>query len=253
MTAEILNRLDFERRGTGEASLYGDVVRESSLDGSQCVIVYSRCTTTEEVDEAIHNEILLAQERKYILEWKVYDHDTPLGLKDRLLAAGFEPGPVESLMVLQVREEALAAFEAPEYDLKHIDDSAGLDDVAAISREVGRTNVDNEKRRLALTLRDAPDQMSVYVAYIDGEAVACGRIHFKENSQFAELCGGRTKTTRQNRGLYTALVAARLKEALERNRKYLVVDALPASEPILRKRGFQFVTHTQPFVYRPRS
>ena len=252
-SADILKRLDFERRSTGETSLQGEVVRERSLDGSECSIVYSHCTTTQEVDEVIHHEISLAEERKYILEWKVYDHDTPLDLKDRLLAAGFEPGPVESLMVLPVKEEALAAFEAPAYDLKHIDDSAGLDDVAAISRETGRTDADDEKRRLALTLRDAPDQMSVYVAYIDGEAVACGRIHFKGNSEFAELYGGRTKTTRRNQGLYTALVAARLKEALERNRKYIVVDALPTSEPILRKRGFQFVTHTQPFVYRPRS
>ena len=214
MTADILKRLDFERRSTGEPCLQGDVVRECSLDGSECFIVYSHCTTTQEVDEVIHNEISLAEERKYILEWKVYDHDTPLELKDRLLAAGFKPGPAESLMVLPVKEEALAAFEAPAYDLKHIDDSARLDDVAAISREIGRTNVDDEKRRLALTLRDAPDQMSVYIAYIDGEAVACGRIYFKENSEFAELCGGRTKTTRRNQGLYTALVAARQRKPL---------------------------------------
>lgn len=252
MTAEILKRLDFERRSSGELSRHGEVVRERSLDGTECLIVYSHFGTTREVDEVIHNEISLAEERKYILEWKVYDHDTPLNLKDRLLAAGLEAGPIESLMVLPIKEEALAAFEAPAYDLRRIDDS-GLDDVAAISREIGRTNVDEEKRRLALTLREAPDQMSVYVAYIDGEAVACGRIHFKENSQFAELCGGRTRASHRNQGLYTALVAARLKEALERNRKYIVVDALPTSEPILLKRGFQFVTHTQPFVYHPHS
>jgi hypothetical protein len=253
MTAEMLKRLDFERLTIGERSVRGDVVREHSLDGSECLIVYSHCATAQQADEVIHNEISIAEERKYILEWKVYDHDTPSNLKDRLLAAGFEAGPVESLMVLPVKEEALAAFEAPAYDLKHIDDPADLDEVAAISREIGRTKVDDEKSRLAFTLGKAPEQMSIYVAYIDGEAVACGRIHFKENSQFAELCGGRTKTTYRNRGLYTALVAARLKEALERNREYIVVDALPTSEPILRKRGFQFVTHTQPFVYRPRS
>jgi hypothetical protein len=62
-----------------------------------------------------------------------------------------------------------------------------LMDVAAISREIGRTNVEEEQGRLALALRDTPDQMSVHVAYIDGEPVACGRIYFKENSDFAEL------------------------------------------------------------------
>jgi predicted GNAT family acetyltransferase len=252
MTDDILRTLDFERRDTGEPSMQGDVVREHSPDGSECLIVYSRCAA-EEIDEVIRNEISLAEARRYTLEWKVYGYDTPSNLKDRLLAAGFEPGPVESLMVLRLNEEAIAAFEAPAYEIKRIQDPERLDEVAAVSREIGRTNVEEEKTRLALTLQDTPDQMSVYVAYIDGEAVACGRIYFKENSEFAELCGGRTKTTHRNQGLYTALVAARLREALDRNRKYIFVDALPTSEPILRRRGFQLVTQTQPFVYRPCS
>ena len=154
-------------------------------------------------------------------------------------------------MVLPVSEAALAAFDAPPYDIRQIRDSKSLTDVAAISHEIGRTDVKEEQDRLALILQDTPDQMSVYVAYVEGEAVACGRIHFKENSEFAEICGGRTKTTHRRKGLYTALVAARLREAFERNRKYVFVDALPTSEPILGKRGFRFLIHTQPFVYRP--
>ncbi len=38
---------------------------------------------------------------------------------------------------------------------------------------------------------------------------------------------------------------------MARNRTHAFVDALPTSEPILLKRGFQFVTHTQPFMYEP--
>lgn len=252
MTDAILKRLDFERHVAGEKSTQGDVVRELLPDGSGCVIVYSRCAP-EEIEEAIRNEIALAEARRYTLEWKFYGHDTPLDLKDRLLAADFVPEPVESLMALPVNEQTLAAFDAPVYDIKRIHDPKGLEDVAAISREVGRTNVEVEINRLALTLQSTPDQMSVYVAYIDGEPAACGRIEFKESSEFAYLFGGQTRTTHRNRGLYTALVAARLREAIERNRKYLLVDALPTSEPILGKRSFQFVTYTQPFVYRPRS
>ncbi len=252
MTADVLRRLDFERRVASERFMQGDIVRQHSPDGSRCLILYSRCTA-KEIDEVIRNEISLAESRKYTLEWKAYGHDSPPNLKDRLLAAGFEPEPVESVMILPVNEGALAAFDVPAYDIRRIHDLEHLDDVAAISREIGRTNVEEEKSRLALILRDTPDQMSIYVAYINGEAVACGRIHFQENSEFAELCGGRTKTAHRNKGLYSALVAARLREALERNRRYIFVDALPTSEPILKKRGFQFVTHTQPFLYRPRS
>jgi hypothetical protein len=252
MIADLLRRLDFERRNDGEPSIKGDVIRERSPDGSECLIVYSHCMP-EALDEAIRGEISLAETRKYTLEWKVYSHDSPPNLKDALLAAGFVPMPVESLMVLPVNEETLEAFDAPAYEIKRISDSERLEDVVAISREIGRTNVEEERTRLALTLQNTPDQMSVYVAYVHGEAVACGRIYFKHNSEFAELCGGRTKTTHRNQGLYTALVAKRVREAFERGRKYAFVDALPTSEPILRKRGFQFLAFTQPFVYRPHS
>lgn len=72
--------------------------------------------------------------------------------------------------------EALAAFDAPAYEIKRIHDSGGLDDVADVSRQIGRTNVEEEKHRLALALRDTPNELSVHVAYVDGEPVACGRI-----------------------------------------------------------------------------
>ena len=228
----------------------GKVGREYSPDRSECIIVYSN-STAEELDEVIRDEISLVVAQKYALEWKVYGHDTPPNVKERLLAAGFEPRPEESLLFLRVNEEVLAAFCAPTYDIRRIHDVEGLDDVATISREIGHTNVAEEKSRLALILDDTPDRMSVYVAYVDGEAVSCGRVHFKDSSEFAELAGGRTKTTHRNRGIYTALVAARLREALERDCKYILVDTLPTSEPILRKKGFQFLTRTQPFVYRP--
>ena len=57
------------------------------------------------------------------------------------------------------------------------------------------------------------------------------------HSEFAGIYGGNTKPEQRNRGIYTALVAARLREALVRNRRYLIVDALPTSEPILRNEG----------------
>lgn len=247
---DFLRRLDLERLAGHETSRRGTIAREYSPDRSECSIVYFHIEATE-IDAAIHDEISLAKAQRYTLEWKVYGHDTPTNVKERLFAAGFEPEPEESLMVLRVTEATLAAFDAPAYEIRRVHDVEGLDDLAEISREIGRTHVEEEKNSLKTILQDTPDQMSVYVAYVDGKAVACGRIHFKEHSEFAELAGGRTKTTHRNRGTYTALVATRLKEALARNRKYILVDALPTSEPILRKRGFQFVTLTQPFVYRP--
>lgn len=251
MTADLLSRFDRDRRASGKLSARGNVVREFSPAESMCRIVHSNCTA-DEIANIIRDEISRAVAHNYALEWKVYGHDGPPNLRDSLLAAGLEPGDLESLLVLPVNRTTVAAFDAPAYEIKRVRDAEGLNDVADISREIGRRNVDEEKRQLAAILRDDIDKMSVHVAYVDGEPAACGRINFGENSDFAELAGGRTKTVHRNRGLFTALVASRLREALERSRTHVFVDALPTSEPILTKRGFEFLTHTQPFVYEPR-
>jgi predicted GNAT family acetyltransferase len=250
MIREMLRRLDHERRQAGESGAEGRVVRERAHDASECCIVYSQCTAAE-IDEVIRGEVSQARASSYRLEWKVYGHDTPANLTERLLAAGFEAQAAESLMMLPVNQETLAAFRAPAVDIRRVRDREGLEHVAAISRQIGRTNVEEEMARLAHTLAGTPDRMSVHVAYADGVPVACGRIYFRDDSDFAELSGGRTRTTHRNRGLYTALVATRLKEAIQRGRKYMFVDALPTSEPILRRRGFQRLTDTQPFIYAP--
>jgi hypothetical protein len=247
---DLLRRLDLERRTAGEPSAGGEVVREMSSDGSECTIVHSTCNTGN-IAEVIRQEMARARAGKYRLEWKVYGHDQPPDLKERLVAAGFVAEPAEVVMILPVTDEALRAFAAPAYDIRRVHDDKGLDDVAEISREIGRTNVESERTRLARTLQRKPSPMSVYVAYLGGVPVACGRIYFNEGSEFADLSGGRTRTTHRHRGLYTALVAARLEEALERKRKFLLVDALPTSEPVLRKRGFQRLIDTQPFVCEP--
>jgi predicted GNAT family acetyltransferase len=62
------------------------------------------------------------------------------------------------------------------------------------------------------------------------------------------LAGGRTSPAYRRRGLFTAVVGARLREAAARGRTHVFVDALPTSEPILLRRGFEFVALTQPFV-----
>jgi hypothetical protein len=226
------------------------VVRETSYDGTQVRIVYSHCPV-DLVEEVVRAEITRAESRGYTLEWKLYDHDLPASLGDCLLAARFQPEDAESVMVLPLADDALSAFDNHGHVVRRVHDREGLEHVAEISREIGRADVETETRQLSASLRDFPDEMSVHVAYLDGEPVACGRIYFTPHSEMAELAGGRTKTTHRGRGLFTALVASRLREAVAKNRRYAVVDALPTSEPILRTRGFQQVTITRPFVYDP--
>jgi GNAT superfamily N-acetyltransferase len=248
--ADLLARFDGERRALGVPSLDGRVVREMSADGSECRIVYTDCPQAE-LDALISAEQARAATAGYSLEWKTYGHDAP-GLPDRLLAAGFEADDEERVLVLPLTDERIAAFGGSAHEVRRMHDATGLADYAEISREIGRTGVEEETARLATALADDATELSVHVAYVDGIPAACGRLYLRTDSPFAELAGGRTKTTHRRLGLFTALVAARLREARDRGRTHVLVDALPTSEPILTKRGFQLVTTTTPYVHDPR-
>lgn len=248
--AGLLALLDEERRGSGTAAPDGTTVRETAPDGSECRIVYARCTE-EDADLVIRTETARADALGRTLEWKLYGHDVPAGMGDRLRAAGFEPEDVEKVLMLPVSEATAAAFQAPAYEIRRVRDAQGLDDVAEISRDSGRRNVAEERRQLELSLRDTPEEMSVHVAYVDGVPAACGRVYYRPGGAFAELAGGRTRPAYRKRGLFTALVAARLREAGARGRTHACVDALPTSEPTLVRRGFTEVTTTRPFLYEP--
>ena len=249
-SATILASLDGWRRAAGEPAGRGGVVRECSVDGSECRIVYSRLSA-DDADDVIQAEKALSAARGYELEWKLYGHDTPSDLAERLLAAGFEADDQEQVMALPLDAETLAAFDTTGYDVRRVVDEQGLADYAEIAREIGRKRTDEELQRLLATLRTAPESMSVHIAYVGSEPVAGGRLYFPTGGGFAELAGGRTKTTHRRRGLFTAVVGSRLAEAYARGRTLVVTDALPTSEPILGKRRFRAVVSTQPFIYRP--
>jgi GNAT superfamily N-acetyltransferase len=250
VNADFLVLLDDLRRVSGNPSQDGRVVREMSPDGSECRIVFSDCASAE-LDGVIGAEQARAAAAGYTLEWKTYGHDVPAELPARLLAAGFEPDDQERVLVLPVTDRTIASFGDSPYQIRRVDDTAGLADYADIAREIGRQDPEDEKEKLAAELRDGPDGQSVYIAYVDGTPAASGRVYFTPGSPCAELAGGRTRTTHRRHGLFTALVASRLREAKDRGHTHVFVDALPTSDPTLTKRGFQFVTTTTPYVYEP--
>jgi hypothetical protein len=247
--SDILEVLDVERRALGTLSPSGDVVVEHTEGGSGCRIVFASCPV-EEIDELIRRERDAAVAGGYSLEWKYYGHDTPVDLPERLVAAGFEADDEEEVLVLPLDEASLATFgDVDGYDIRIVRDERDLADYAEVSREIGRRNVEEERRALALKLKECTNEMSIHIAYVGDEPVACGRVYYRTGGSYAELIGGRTKTTHRRQGYFTALVASRLQEARDLGRTHAFVDALPTSAPILRKQGFQFVTRTRPFVW----
>ena len=150
-------------------------------------------------------------------------------------------------MVFPAAEQSLSGFSGGPPDIRRMNHHDDLRDYQMIKEEVIGEGCESEIERYRHTLANHPGNMSIYIAYVDGEPAACGRIHFHPDSKFGALYGGQTRERYRNQGLYTQLVAARIREAISRGIVNICIDALPTSEPILKKRGFQVVTWTQPY------
>ena len=247
MPTDFLPRLDELRQAAGTVTGSGLVVEASGQRDRRIAYSY---VDHHRLGDAIDQVRGDADAGGYEVEWKVYGHDAPPDLGARLLDAGFEEEPREQVLVLALDDGALDHFPEGQFDIRRASDEEAFDAVADISREIGRSDADEERQRLLRLARTAPQELSVHVAYVEGDPAACGRVHFAPPSPIAELAGGRTKTTYRRRGLFTAVVATRVREAVGRGCAYVSVDALPTSEPILRRLGFVAATWTQPFVYR---
>ncbi len=223
-------------------NLVRQVPTEAGADG---FVAYTSLDATD-VDDVIRDQIAFFEQIGADFEWKLYDYDTPPDLKERLAAHGFEIGEPESLMILPL-DNAPAALLAPvTQDVRRLTSPLELEQIRAIEDEVWQTDHDALIRYLHLTMTQHPERMSYYMAFVDEQPASCAWIHYPPTSRFASLWGGSTLAAYRGRGLYTALLAVRVQEALRRGRHFLTIDASPMSRPIVERFGFVHVATTYP-------
>ena len=183
--------------------------------------------------EIAEREAVFFRDRE--VEWKLFGHDRPRGLEEALAAAGFAPAESETFLACEVAR--LAELETdPVFDIREALDKHDVRDFAAASAEAfGR----DEGARLDAWLERLGDPAQrLFVAYADGEPVASARLELPAGRSFAGLYGGGVKSGWRGRGLYRALVAVRAQEARRCGYRWLTVDALGTSRPILERLGF---------------
>jgi GNAT superfamily N-acetyltransferase len=210
-------------------------------------VIYTRLDA-KSVDEAISSTVSYFSDKGGEFEWKVYDHDTPADLKERLRARGFEAVDVEAVLAFDMHEAPAEFWEPSPVTVRRITEPAELAAVTRIESEAWGEPYDDLVAGLAEEMKAAPDRLSVYLAYAGGEAACSAWIRYYPESQFAEFFGGATLAAHRGRGLYKALVQSRAREARGRRVRFLVVDTSPMSQPILERHGFVFLTHAQGFV-----
>ncbi len=233
----------FRREATPE------VVRLVHRSGGEGMIVHARLTPAN-ADRVIDEQIAFFESIGQDFEWKTYGHDQPEDLKDRLTRRGFQGEEPESLLVLDLESAPAELWRPITQDIRRITDPALLDAIGPIQEQVWGEADPAFIADLKAELVQAPRSTSIYIAYAGGIPVSHARITFHEGSPFAGLWGGSTLEEYRSLGFYTALLAVRAQEARSRGVRFLTIDASAMSRPIVERRGFRFLTMTQPFKWR---
>ncbi|MEV5439314.1 GNAT family N-acetyltransferase [Streptomyces sp. NPDC052682] len=184
-------------------------------------------------------------------EWKLYGYDRPADLGRRLAAAGFTPGPQETLMIGEIAGLTLDAGLPEGVRVVPVTDRAGVDLVAEVHEKAFGADSAWLRHRLLARLASDPDTVMAVVALAGEEPVSAARMELVPGTAFAGLWGGGTVEAWRGRGLYRALVAHRAGVAASLGYRYLQVDASSQSRPILERLGFAPLTTTVPYVYVP--
>lgn len=225
------------------------VVRSISPDEHFGFIAYS-ALDEETVEAEIMEQIAYYQALGMSFEWKVYDHDRPADLRQRLAARGFDMEEPEALMILDLQHALDFYWSLSLPAMQRIEDAAGVTQLREMEEAVWGTDHSWMDVRLVNDLRNIPEQLSVFSVYVDGRPVSAAWMYYHPPSQFASLWGGTTLPDYRKRGYYTALLAARVREARQRGYRFLTVDASPMSRPILEKHGFQFLGFSTPCKWK---
>ena len=216
------------------------------------LILHSRLDKSN-ADQVIQEQIADFTQLKLPFTWKVYRHDQPPDLGERLAAAGFEPDsdPPDAIMVLDLQETPGSLLGSNPIQVRKLTQPDELEDVIRVEQQVWGGNFDWIRARMGSHLA-VPGYLSVFVAYQAGQPACTGWTYYNLKGQFAGLWGGSTVPGHRRRGLYTALVATRAQEARRRGMRFLTLDASPMSQPITEKLGFRCISYAHEHRWRAR-
>jgi len=230
-----------------------NVVRHiDASDTGEGAIIYSQLYEAN-AEDTIREQVIYFESIGQDFEWKVYDYDRPSDLKERLGSYGFIVEEAEAIMVLDLEDAPEILWQPVFQNVQRIIDPEKLSDVLTVQQQVWEEDFSRLGHYLGEALSIYPEQMSVYVAYIDEKPASTAWIYFPEHSQFASMWGGSTVSDFRKQGLYTALLAVRAQEAKVRQVRYLTVDASAMSRPILEKYGFEMVAYSYPCKWKLKS
>ena len=172
--------------------------------------------------------------------WWIGDSARPFDLEPRLRALGAEPFADEPLLASMAL--SVAPPQVDGIEIRLVETFDGFVRAREIAWDAsGFTEEQRETGRAVLPerwrFRQEAGDSALYLAFVDGHAVACGDVVFLPEAGF--LCGAATLPEARGRGAFRALVRARWDEAVRRGTPTLLVGAGKMSRPILERIGFE--------------
>jgi hypothetical protein len=250
----IRERLDAERRTLARdrevIEVLPRVTRLRAGNGPLHTVVFSELTE-QTADAAIAGQQAHYRAIGAGFEWKVYGHDRPGDLRDRLARRGFAIGPREAVLVLDLDAAPAWVNVASGHEVVRVERVEQVASFRAAAEEIFGKNYGFTAGQLVAAIEAGSTQHLAYLAMVDGAAASIGRLYTHPDSAFGGLYGGGTRGAFRGGGLYRSVVAARARDAKALGARYLVVDALPTSRPILERLGFLHLTDTWPCEWSP--
>lgn len=207
-------------------------------------VVWSDLTGAD-VDEVIAREIARFEGTPW--EWKHYSGDSPGDLSERLLGAGFIADPPESVMVAEIADLDLDAAPPDGVEVVTVTTAEEVQALVRLHNEVFGGDHEALGHEVAAALGATEPAVVAVLARAGDTTVSAGRVEFHAETEFASIWGGGTVPDWRRRGVFRALVAKRAALASDRGFRFLQVDAMPTSRPILARLGFVELATTTPY------
>lgn len=210
--------------------------------------------TWSDLDELTADAEIAAQIERFAdtyarWEWKHHSYDEPADLADRLVAAGFRREPAEALLVAEIADLTLEVPAPAGVELRPVRDPAGVEALVSVHDQVFGEDHSSMGKTLLADLAAQPKRIAAVVAFAGDAPISAGRVELPAGTDFASLWGGGTVPDWRRRGVFRSLVAHRAAIASAAGFRYLQVDAMPDSRPILKRLGFVELATTTPFIY----
>ncbi len=245
--------LDRERRAgvvdEDDVELLPLITRNHSADRSRHSVCFS-ALSVDNADENIAEQVEFFCRQPGEVEWKAYAHDSSPDLLERLERYGFDLGPCEAVLVLDLNVAPKSVCQPLAHRVVRVENLDQVPLFRDVAERVFGGDWSTTANGLSNAIRSGSTDHVGYIAFDEDVPAAIGRLYTRAKSMFGGLYGGGTLTAHRQRGLYRALVAARARDAKQFGARYLLVDALPTSRPILESLGFAHLTDTWPCTLR---